>query len=144
MGVVVALYPRISVSPSTYLDTSDPLKALFDVTNQGFPSLNNIQSSCAIRRVVLVTGQEIMGESDFSSRLVNPIHFSQKIASGETDTVFCPLGALKLPAPVKSADIAIVVDYSSMGLHWPVKIFPFTTQIDVNGQLHWIKHPLEK
>lgn len=127
LGVYGALHPKISVSSSTYLDPSAPLKALFNVTNDGLMTLHNVQPSCAIRHVVLDSGQEITGVEDYRSLLFNPAHFSKKLAPGETDTVFCPLGALKLPTPVDSADIAIVVDYSFMGIHWPRKIYPFTT-----------------
>jgi len=144
LGVYNALHPRVSVLPSTYLDPSDPLKALFEVTNEGLLSLYNVKVSCAIERVTLLTGLKIVGGPNFSTHLFNPIHSSKEIASGESDTVYCPLGALKLPSPVDSAEIAIVVDYSSLGIHWPNKVYPFTTQRDINGQLHWIKRPLKK
>jgi hypothetical protein len=144
LGVVASLKPKPVVAPSTYLDPSDPLKALFTVTNDGFLSLQNVQASCAVRNVTLVTGMKIVGTPDFTSRLVNPTHASKELASDESDTVYCALGALDLHAPIESADIAIVVDYSTFGIHWPAKIYPFTTQRDVSGQLHWIKHPLNK
>ena len=144
LGVAVALYPKPSVTPSTYLDPSNPLKTLFNVSNDGFIPLHDVQVSCAINQVVLINGAKMIGGTNYSTRLFNPIHYSQKITSGETDTVFCPLGALKIPLPVKSADIAIVVSFSTFGIHWPNRVFPFTTQNDINGQLHWIKHPLKK
>jgi hypothetical protein len=149
LGAFVSLYslrPRFSVTPLTYFDPSNPFNTLFDVKNDGFLSVQNVQPLCAMQTVTLKSGLTFKGAPNFSTRVFDSKHFSKELAPGESNTIVCVFNPpyLRLPSFIKFAEIAIVVDYSAFGFHWPTKVFPFRAEADINGQPRWEKHPAKK
>ena len=51
LGVIVALYPKVSVEPDSYLDPKNPLKTLFIITNEGFLPLHNVKIYSSIQEI---------------------------------------------------------------------------------------------
>tara|TARA_B100000614_G_scaffold259934_2_gene285630 strand:- start:340 stop:921 length:582 start_codon:yes stop_codon:yes gene_type:complete len=146
LGVVVTLYPKVSVEPDSYLDPKNPLKTLFRITNEGFLPLYDVRILSAIHEVKSKREKRIIGVTDYKSRLFNPIHVADKISSGESDTAYCALGGLKLPFGVDYIDMAIIVDFAPSFLNfWRMeRVFPFTTQKNVSGDVILIHRPVNK
>ena len=51
-GLGAFFCPRISVCPLNPLSPSEPLSAPFTVSNDGYLSVNNVEFSCAIKKIV--------------------------------------------------------------------------------------------
>jgi len=146
LGVSVALYPKVSVEPDSYLDPKNPLKTLFRITNDGFLPLYNVKILSAINEVKSNGEQRMTGDTDYKSRFFNPIHVADKISYGESDTAYCALGGLNIPYSVDYADMAIIVEFSPPILtFWRMeRTFPFTTQKNVSGDVILIHRPVNK
>lgn len=145
LGIAVTFYPRISVKPSDSLDPNNALKTPFIITNDSFMPISNVRYSCAIKDVKTKDWPGVIGEPDYSSRLVSSNLVAARMGIGESDSAICPLAGFNLHSDIVSADIAVVVQYSVPVL--PInleKIVPFTTLRDSQGRLRWIQKPIGK
>jgi hypothetical protein len=135
---LLTLFPRVTVSNEAPIDPDDAFSTPFVVSNDGYLPLYSLQFSVAMGDVKYQNGSRLVGPPDFGFHLTTP---EWKIASLYPAKKFTVYAGRVLGAHgnLKSADIAIVVDYRPM--LWPFRresVYVLKTGMGYDGRLHWL------
>jgi hypothetical protein len=143
----VQLAPRISVSPSASLNPSDPFSTPFEVSNDGYLSIRDVQFLCRLTDVqaqppginLSFENIGVMGPDQFLGDKSQNI---RDIGPGRQATTKCNLSPIFPVMPIDRADISITVSYKPDYLWSPrSEDFRFVTVRSSDGQLRWVRQP---
>src|SRR6266436_636347 len=133
MTGLVTLRPQLAVSPGEPIERSQPFTVPFKITNAGLLAIRNVHVIGYVHRL------EIGGFSMEKSIMESAGWTADELGRGESKTIVFRL--LKAPAPPKTADIAIVVDYQAYALPFmtPRNVFRFVGEYVDTWQ--WLPQP---
>ena len=107
---LLALVPRISVSPSSNLDPAEPFVTPFIISNDGFFSVYTIRYNCLFNHVILSPHIEF---TNMGFR--NYVPLRAELRPTEKDSFLCSFRkAMHLPSSVKAADITLDIEFQNL------------------------------
>lgn len=140
---VVTLFPRMTVSFSDAVDSSNPFSSSITVTNTGLIPLKSVLAEIAVRDIAVQkpTGEiSFTGGANYKTRFIGgDIHYlglDDRYTFALNDLGIIN-GALQ-KFPMVRADIGIVVSYEIPFLHVRrEKLFPEVARKQSNGNFYW-------
>lgn len=137
--------PKISASPSFFINPKNALSMQFVISNNGNTSIKNVKFLVSIRNIKTSDGLNIIGDPNFKSRLTEANNIVPALNDGESYTVQFP-PQFMIGNNLDSADIALVVHFTIPFLpSRPFeRIFRYNACKDTEGKFHWSPQPLSK
>jgi len=139
---VLALLPRISVTPGDPVDPNDTFSAAFTISNNNFIPLRHVAAALMIDRVMPygVPLDKGAATRHSGSGLVRPEWANHDLDMDDRFTI-TPSDIFQFSSP-REASIAIVVSYRTWLLPWEsTKGFRFITHKQTDGRLYWFQLP---
>jgi hypothetical protein len=139
VGGIIGLLPRTNLSLSNPVDPEDPFSSLVTVTNTGYLPLSSVTWQMALQTVSARNGGvSMVGAPNYSTRFHRndwPPHY---LGAGDQLTFALNEVFHTCKQGLKSADIAVVVDYEIPLIHLRVeKLYPLAAKIQTNGNFYW-------
>jgi hypothetical protein len=133
---LLTLFPRLSISNTGPIDPDDAFSTPFHVVNDGYVPLFSVRFSVAI-------GQINVSDwiPNYKSRITRPEWYASSFWPNDAFDVYAG-DILRAKGAVRSADIAIVVEYHPFGI--PTnrdRLFRFVTEIGADNRPHWMQRP---
>lgn len=142
IGILMAFFPGIEVSPSETLDSSDPYAQLFTIKNDGWLPLTSTTFEWHPNYVEVAESSKMwIKEIEFDTDLKN----IGTLSAREETTVRCDMKVIYSGGFIKGADVTVRVSAKLLGF-LPVRphIASFTAVRDVSGNLHWVPRGHQK
>jgi hypothetical protein len=140
LGVIVFLYSmssRISVVCELPPDSNKPFPAPFEVQNQGYLWIYDVNFSCIVQKTETANGSQAF---NLRTRIERPP--IPAIRAGEKSTFYCTFFWRE---NIVYADIAVEVKYRPKFLFWKKeKHFRFVTRKDARGRFVWSPRALSE
>ena len=116
LGIAQGIFwvlPEVSVSPEFPLK-NDPFSAPFIVLNSGQFAIHNVETSCAINKVVNISSNSEQS-NNFNS---NYMPMLAQLESGEKTTIGCGELVMYSSTPISYADVTLVITYRPSFVWW--------------------------
>jgi len=121
--------PQLSISPRIPLSETE-IDTPFSITNDGLWALDEVQSTCSLKHVVLV-GNVVL---DADRLTVGPV--ASALKRGEQTTVVCR--GISVRIPIIGADVSIAVSFRTWVPPWKHELTQrFDAARDKTGVLKW-------
>ncbi|HWA95472.1 MAG TPA: hypothetical protein VG844_12795 [Terracidiphilus sp.] len=143
------LIPRVNISISDPVNPSDPFSSSVMISNTGYMPLDSVKASLSIQRIEGAgpNGEAIttiVGAPNYGSRITGEDLGPRDLGLDDRFT-FALNDINKINGALKSADIAVVVQYEFPIIHFKSsKIFPYFARKQSNGNFYWYPEPPPK
>ena len=135
-GIYYNYSSKLTIEAEVSLNPQDPFATPFSIRNDSIFDLRSVHCETFIRKLRTLKDGDVIGDSSLIG-ILPPI---PNLESGESTTFFVSANQIGYDSPYCYADVEIIVSFRPVFLPYRKTVDSrFSTEIAIDGTLHWIQ-----